>query len=86
MNTQVKSRPSYSLISLLALICAVLSFASNAGLGLLFAGLAIIAGLLGVMLALLPGTRGGIISVVSIVAGLGGIIAAIIKLMSGNPT
>ncbi len=78
-----KSGASFSLISILAVICAVMSFNYGAGGGFLLAVLAIVFGAIGFIIALLPGTRGGIISIISIIAGAIGIIAAIFKLL-GN--
>ncbi|MEJ6579336.1 MAG: hypothetical protein QNL33_07235 [Akkermansiaceae bacterium] len=46
---------------------------------MLFAILAIIAGLLGVVLALSPRVRGGVISSTALVMGFVGVIAAIVK-------
>ena len=76
-------RASFSLFSIGALVCAVLSFFSSGGLGLLFAIIAIIAGALGVLVALLPGTRGGFVSFFAVVAGFFGIGAALYKLIVG---
>jgi hypothetical protein len=75
------ARPAFSVPSILAVICAVLSFKAGAALGMLMAILAILLGLVGMALALSPRTRGGVVSIISIVAGLIGIIAAIFKLM-----
>jgi len=76
-----RSQPAFSIPSILAMICAVASFAVGAGLGFVLAILAIILGGIGVMLAMLPQTRGGIASVISILAGAIGIIAAVFKLV-----
>lgn len=82
MATQVTPRASFSFVSIVALICAVFSFFTSGGIGLILAFVAIFAGVIGVLLAFLPSTRGGFISVLSIFAGIAGIIAAIIKLAS----
>ena len=76
-----RARPVFSIPSILAAICAVASFGVGAGLGFVLAILAIILGGFGVLLALAPQTRGGIVSVISIVAGAIGIIAAVLKLV-----
>jgi hypothetical protein len=52
----------------------------GAFLGLLLAVAAIILGIIGMLLAASPSIRGGIISIMSILAGLIGIIAAVFKL------
>ena len=54
---------------------------AGAGAGFLLAILAIILGGLGLVLALAPQTRGGVVSVISILAGAIGIIAAVFKLV-----
>ena len=66
------------------MLCAVFSFFAGGGVGLMLAIIAIFAGVIGVLLAFLPGTRGGFISVLSIFAGVAGIIAAIVKLTSAQ--
>ena len=76
-----QQRPAFSIPSILAVICAIISFRRGAFGGATFAVLAIVLGLIGFVLALLPGKRGGIVSVISIVAGLIGIIAAVFKLV-----
>ena len=76
-----RSRPAFSIPSILAAICAAASFGVGAGLGFVLAILAIILGGVGVMLALAPQTRGGIVSIISILAGALGIIAAVVKLV-----
>ena len=73
--------PAFSAPAIVAVICAVASFFFNAGLGLILAVVAILAGLAGVVMALSPRVRGGIASIVAIVAGLVGILAAILKLV-----
>ena len=79
-----RSRPAFSIPSILAIIAAVVSFRVGAGLGLLCAIAAIVLGLIGFVLALAPQTRGGIVSVLSILLGLIGIIAAIVRLVGGT--
>ena len=76
-----RARPAFSIPSILAIICAVASFAVNPGLGFVLAILAIILGGIGVMLALAPQTRGGIASVISILAGAIGIIGAVVRMI-----
>ena len=76
-----RARPAFSIPSILAAICAAASFGVGPGLGFVLAILAIILGGFGVMLALAPQTRGGIVSVISILAGAIGIVAAVIRLV-----
>jgi uncharacterized membrane protein HdeD (DUF308 family) len=76
-----RSSPAFSAPAIVAVICAVASFFFGAGLGLLLAIIAIVAGAIGVIMALSPSVRGGIASIISIVAGVVGILAAIVKLV-----
>ena len=80
-NMTIRQRPAFSIPSILAVISAIISFRSGAFGGVVFAIAAIVLGAIGMLLAFLPGKRGGIVSVISIVAGLIGIIAAIFKLI-----
>jgi hypothetical protein len=75
------ARPEFSIPSIVAILCAIGSFMFGAGLGFLLAVVAIVAGLIGVVLALSPRVRGGMMSVVSVAAGLIGIIAAVFRLV-----
>ena len=75
-----ESRPEFSAPAIVAVLCAVASFYFGAFLGMLLAIVAIIAGLVGVFMALSPRVRGGFVSVISIVAGVVGILAAIVKI------
>jgi hypothetical protein len=72
--------PAFSAPAIVAVICAVASFFFGATLGLLLAIVAIIAGLIGVVMALSPRVRGGVASTVAILAGVVGILAAIVKI------
>jgi hypothetical protein len=79
----VTTRPqgaAFSVPSIIAVIAAVLSFTTGAFWGFVLAGIAIVAGLIGVLFALSPRVRGGMVSVVAVLAGLVGIIAAIVKI------
>jgi len=80
MNTQTARGASFSIFSILALISAIFSFAFGAALGLVFAGIAIVCGLIGLVLSFRARTRGGFVSIISVFAGLAGIGAAVIKL------
>jgi O-antigen ligase len=78
----VRTRASFSFFSIVAVACALLSFAVSGGWGLILAVIAIIAGILGAVLALLPSRRGGFLSIVAVIAALVGAGAAIAKLLS----
>ena len=72
--------PHFSIPSVIAIIAAIGSFFTGAGLGMFLAVIAIAAGAIGVLLALSPRVRGGLVSIVSILFGVVGIIAAVIKI------
>ena len=76
-----RAGPAFSIPSILAMICAVASFAVGPGKQLMFAILAIVLGGIGLLLAMLPQTRGGFASIISILAGAIGIIAAVIRMV-----
>ncbi|HEY2585547.1 MAG TPA: hypothetical protein VGI81_07280 [Tepidisphaeraceae bacterium] len=73
--------PHKSLASILAIIAAIASFFVHWAPGILLAVAAIVLGLLGVALSILPRTRGGIISVLAILLGLIGIICGVIRML-----
>jgi hypothetical protein len=77
----LRARPVFSVPSIIAIIAAIGSFMVGAGWGFVLAIVAIVAGLIGILMALAPGVRGGIVSAVSVVLGVIGIIAAVIKLL-----
>lgn len=82
-NYSSPPRPAFSIVSVLAVVCATFSFRNGAGLGFILAVFAIVLGAVGVVVAVLPGKRGGLISLFSIAAGAIGIVAAVFKLI-GN--
>ncbi len=73
-------RAAFSLPSIIAIIAAVLSFATGAFWGFVLAVIAIISGAIGVILALSPKVRGGIASTIAVLAGFIGIVAAVVKI------
>lgn len=79
MNSNDSSKAAFSIPSILSIVAAIFSFKVGAFFGLLLAGVAIVMGIIGVLLALSPGKRGGIFSVLGVGGGLIGIIAAVIK-------
>lgn len=79
MNSVEPGRARFSIPSIIALIAALLSFTTGAFWGLVLAGIAIIFGLLGVLLSFSPSIRGGFISIVSLIAGFIGLMAAVVK-------
>lgn len=81
MTTAVSQKPSatFSIASILAVLAAIFSFTSGAILGLILALVAIFFGLIGVVMALAPSRRGGIASTFAVIAGVVGIVAALVK-------
>ena len=78
METGV-SRPHFSLPSLIAIGAAIGSFAVGGLGGFILAIVAIIFGVIGVIISLLPSVRGGVVSVFAMLAGVAGIIVAIFR-------
>lgn len=72
-------KASFSIASIVAIIAAILSFKFGAILGLIMAALALIFGTIGIILALMPNTRGGGLSILAVILSFLGVIAAIIK-------
>ena len=80
MNTAThSSKASFSLASIIAIVEAIASFFVGALGGLFLALIAIVAGIIGVGLALAPSRRGGFASGLAVVGGLMGIGIAVIK-------
>lgn len=79
MNTTVAEK-KFSVPSIISIVSAILSFQFGAILGMLFAIIAIVAGVLGVAMALSPRVRGGIMSTSALLLGLVGVVAAIVKI------
>ena len=78
MSTQ-PSKAAFSIPSIIAVIAAILTFKVGVIMGLILAGVAIVFGGLGILLSLSPARRGGILSMLSVLGGAIGVIAAIIK-------
>jgi len=78
METQA-THASFSVPSIIAIVAALASFAVGAFWGFILALIAILFGVLGMVLALSARTRGGIVSMFSIMAAVAGIIVAGIK-------
>lgn len=73
------NKASFSIVSILAIIAAILSFNVGVTLGLIFAVVAFIFGVIGMILALSPKTRGGMVSILAVGLSFIGVIAAVIK-------
>jgi hypothetical protein len=79
VNGSSTSSAHFSIPSLIAIAAAIGSFAVGAFWGLILAIVAIVFGFLGIVLALLPRVRGGIVSTFALFAGLVGIVLAVFK-------
>lgn len=73
------NKTSFSIVSILAIITAILSFKVNAILGLILAAVAFIFGAFGIILAMSSKTRGGGLSILAVILSFIGVIAAIVK-------
>ena len=78
--TARREKPSFSIPSIIALIATALIFFTD-GFDFILAIVGVIAGLIGGALALLPGVRGGIVSILSIVIGLASAVISIFQLI-----
>jgi len=76
-----QAKAHFSLPSLIAIVAAIASYFSSAGVGFLLAVIAIGFGVLGVILSMAPSVRGGFISILSLIAGAIGIFVALIKVI-----
>jgi hypothetical protein len=76
-----QAKAHFSVPSLIAIVAAIASYFSSAGVGFLLAIIAIGFGVLGVILSMAPSVRGGFISILSLIAGAIGILVAIIKVI-----
>ena len=76
-----RGNPSFSIASIVAIIAAIGSFFVSSGLLTIFLAVsAVVAGLIGVLFALRPDVRGGIVSTIAILLGL---LAAVVGLFRG---
>lgn len=79
MNSEENKKATFSIPSIISIVAAVFSFKMGAFFGLVFAGVAIVSGLIGILLSLTPKKRGGLFSFLGIAGGAIGVIAAVIK-------
>ena len=73
--------PAFSIPSIIAIVCAIWSFFAGPGFGFILAIIAIIAGILGAVVALAPNRRGGLMSLLAIAGGALGLVAVILKIV-----
>jgi hypothetical protein len=83
METLQTTKAHFSIPSLIAIAAAIASFFVAPGSGFLLAVVALVAGVIGIMLAMSPSVRGGIVSTLSLVLAGIGIIVAIVRALTG---
>ena len=79
MNAQETRPAKFSIPSIIAILAALLSFTTGAFWGFMLAVVAIIAAIIGMVMAASPNVRGGMMSTVSLIAGGIALVAAVIK-------
>ena len=79
MKTAESREVRFSIPSIIAIVTALLSFTTGAFWGIILAVIAMCFGLLGLVLSLSPSVRGGLMSILSLVAASIGLVAGIIK-------
>ncbi len=79
MNAQETRPAKFSIPSIIAIVAALLSFTTGAFWGFMLAVVAIVAAIIGMVMAASPSVRGGLMSTVSLIAGGIALIAALIK-------
>lgn len=81
MNATANTSATFSVASIIAIVAALFSFPAGAFWGLVLAIIAVVFGLIGIVVALLPAKRGGFVSAFSILAGAVGIVVAFVKIL-----
>jgi hypothetical protein len=79
MDNQTAVQPKFSIPSIIAIICAIASFATGALVGFILAMIAVAFGALGFLMSLSSRRRGGVMSTLAVIGGVLGLIAAIVK-------
>ena len=79
MEQQVTTTAKFSVFAIIAIVAAILSFATGAVLGLVFALIAILFGVIAMISASRASVRGGFTGMLAFLAGTLGIVAAVVK-------
>jgi hypothetical protein len=79
MEEQTAVRAKFSIPAIIAIVCALASFATGAFFGFILAMIAVVFGALGFLLSLSSRRRGGVISTLAVFGGVLGVIAAVVK-------
>jgi hypothetical protein len=77
-----QTRAQFSIPSIIALVAAIASFFVGAMAGFILALTAILFGIIGAVMSLSPGVRGGIVSILSLLIAAVAIFAAVIKALA----
>lgn len=78
-TTVTKKEAKFSIPSIIAICAAIGSLFLSAGWGLFLALVAIVLGVVGFLMALSPRVRGGVVSILSLLAGALGVIIALLR-------
>jgi hypothetical protein len=79
MDARTSARAKFSIPSIIAIIAAIASFAVGAFWGFILGLVAVFFGAIGLLLSFSPTVRGGFVSIIGVMGGLLGLIAAVIK-------
>ena len=79
MEVETRAAAKFSIPSIIAIIAAIASFPVGAFFGFLLAVVAVVFGAIGVILAFSSRVRGGVVSTLAILAGMLGLLAAVVK-------
>jgi hypothetical protein len=79
MEVETRAAAKFSIPSIIAIVAAIASFPVGALFGFLLAIVAVIFGAIGIVLSLSSRVRGGVVSTLAILAGMLGILAALVK-------
>ena len=79
MEVQTKTQAKFSIPSIIAILCAIGSFATGAFFGFVLAMAALLFGAIGCVMAFSSSVRGGLLSALVVFAGILGVIAAAVK-------
>lgn len=81
LSRNTESNAKFSIPSILAIICGVLAFSTSAGTATFAAIGAMVFGIIGALMSILPGRRGGFASVAFIFIGALGFVIGLLRLI-----
>ena len=74
-----RERPSFSIPSIIAIIAAIAIFFTGGIVAVLLTVVAVVCGVIGMVMALLPSVRGGIVSILSVVIAFIAVVVSIFQ-------